>query len=175
MRRGVFRSLGLVLGLVLGSGAHILAAQERIPPATVVYLVRHAEKVDDSADPDLSAAGRARAAELARVLNEAGITAVFSSEFTRTRRTADPLATARGLTVEIYDPRDPAATVHTLRSRGGRILVVGHSNTVPGLVLALGGGPVSAITDSEYDRLYIVVLTEGQVTTTLLRYGAPSP
>jgi len=173
--RAAFRSLGLALGLVLGSGAHILAAQEGIPPATVVYLVRHAEKVDESSDPDLSEAGRARAAELARFLGEAGVAAVFSSDFKRTRRTAEPLATTLGLPVETYDPRDPTTTAHTLRSRGGTILVVGHSNTVPGLVLALGGGSVSAIEDAEYDRLYIVVLTGNQVTTTLLRYGAPSP
>lgn len=181
MSRVAWRFLGLALGLVLGIGAPAAEAQgtqplaEVSPSATVVYLVRHAEKVDDSADPDLSPAGRARAAELARFLGEAGVTAVFSSDFKRTRGTAEPLATALGLTIDIYDPRDPAATARTLRSRGGKILVVGHSNTVPGLVLALGGSPVSAIEDSEYDRLHIVILTELQVTTTLLRYGAPSP
>ncbi len=174
MSRAGFRLLGLALGLALGIGAPAVVAQGT-PPATVVYLVRHAEKVDDSADPDLSEAGRVRAAELARFLGEAGVTSVFSSDFKRTRRTAEPLAETLDLTIDTYDPRDPAATAQKLRSREGRILVVGHSNTVPGLVLALGGGPVRAIEDNEYDRLYIVVLTEGQVTTTLLRYGAPSP
>lgn len=164
----------LIAGLVSGYGAHALTAQTA-PQATVIYLVRHAEKVDDSADPDLSDAGRIRAAELARVLGAAGVTAVFSSDFKRTRQTAEPLAEALGLTIATYDPRDPAATASMLRSRGGRTLVVGHSNTVPGLVVALGGGPVNAIEDSEYDRLYIVVLSGEQVTTNLLRYGAPSP
>lgn len=174
MSRAAFRSLGLALGLILGSGVQALPAQGS-PSATVVYLVRHAEKVDESADPELSAVGRARAVELAWVLSEAGITTILSTDFLRTRGTAEPLATALGVKVEIYDPRAAAATVSRIRSLAGPTLVVGHSNTTPGLVTALGGDPHGTIADSEYDRLYIVVLTGEQVTTTLLRYGAPSP
>ena len=166
-------SLGLALGLVLGSGVPELASQAA-PPATVIYLVRHAEKVDESADPELSEAGRLRAVELARVLSEAGITTILSTDFRRTRGTAKPLAIALGVKVEMYDPRAPA-TVSRIRSLAGPILVVGHSNTAPALVTALGGDSHGTIADNEYDRLYIVVLTGEQVTTTLLRYGAPSP
>ena len=162
------RLLSLVVLLVVGVA---LAAE----PTTVVYLVRHAEKADETADAPLSEAGRARAAELARLLGEAGVTAVLSTDYARTRETALPLAKAAGLSVELYDPRDPAGTAAALSGRGGRILVVGHSNTTPALVEALGGEAGPPIADAEYDRLYVVALVPGQKPLTVrLRFGAPS-
>ena len=64
-----------------------------------VFVVRHAERADDGAakledDPDLSAAGRARAEALAAALEDAGITAIFATQYKRTHQTAAPLAKA---------------------------------------------------------------------------------
>ena len=168
-----------VAGLVLTLGGGVvsspaLAAQER-EAATIVYLVRHAEKADDDpTDPSLTPEGRARADELVRVLSDAGITHVYSTPYRRTRSTVAPLAEALGLEVRSYDPRDPDF-LELLRTTRGRIVVSGHSNTTPEMVRALGGDPVAEIPDWEYDRLYLVVLgSDGTVTSTLLRYGDPS-
>jgi len=38
------------------------------------------------------------------------------------------------------------------------VLVVGHSNTVPEIVKALSGITVPAITDAEYDHIFVVVI-----------------
>ena len=139
---------------------------------TVLYLVRHAEKVDNSANPDLSEAGKARATELVRVLGDAGVSRVFSTDYTRTRETARPVAEASGVPVELYDPRALPAAAAMLKGIAGRVLVVGHSNTTPALVQALGGDPGPAIDESEYDRLYILTVVPGQpVVTVRLRYG----
>ena len=62
-----------------------------------VILVRHAEKVDESEDPLLSAAGKARARALARSLRTAGVKAVYVTQYKRTGLTAAPLAAAAGL------------------------------------------------------------------------------
>jgi broad specificity phosphatase PhoE len=147
--------------------------------ATTIFLVRHAERADDDPrDPGLTAGGVARADELARILGDAGITAVYSTPFRRTMATARPIAEKAGLDILSYDPRDAAAMrsfVETLRAAEGRILVSGHSNTTPALVSALGGDPVSELPETEYDRLYVVTLgRDGSVTSILLRYGAPS-
>ena len=141
---------------------------------TVIYLVRHAEKTDDGADPALTTQGAARADLLADLLADSGITHVHSSDFIRTRDTATPLAGRLGLQTLIYDPRDLQGMAAYLRNTPGRHLVSGHSNTTPQLVELLGGNPHAAIDEpSEYDRLYIVTLLPGGgASSVLLRYGA---
>lgn len=141
--------------------------------ALVVFLVRHAEKMDQSRDPDLSPQGLQRSKLLAQMLSDSGIEHIHSSDYKRTRNTAQPLADQLGLDVQIYDPRELETLASQLKKMGGTHLVVGHSNTTPTMVSLLGGEPGSAIDDtSEYDRLYIVTITHtGQVSSKLLRYG----
>ena len=142
-------------------------------PATVVYLVRHAEKADDgTSDPPLTSDGAERSRALAGLLADAGITRILSSDFKRTRDTAAPVAEALGLEVEIYDPRALGEVADRLRGSGERVLVSGHSNTTPSLVELLGGVPGGAIREEdEYDRLYVVVMGSDGASTVLLRYG----
>jgi len=146
------------------------------PSPLTVFLVRHAEKADSGKDPGLTEAGRARAQDLAGALGNAGLEAVHSSDYARTRDTAAPVAAQLGLEVQLYDPRDLPGLASELRARGGRHLVVGHSNTTPALVELLGGAKGLPIDDdNEFDRLYIVtVARDGTVTSVILRYGAAS-
>jgi len=141
----------------------------------VVFLVRHGEKVDADSDPELSDAGRERAALLAQTLSDVQLQHVHSSDYIRTRDTAGPTASAHGLEVQLYDPRDLPAIASRLKEMGGRHLVVGHSNTTPALVELLGGDPRAEIDESaEYDRLYIVTIgPDGTSKSALLRYGTP--
>ena len=146
---------------------------------TLVFLVRHAERADDGGmaseeDPHLSAEGRGRAEVLARLLKDAGLTHIHSSDYLRTRETAAPLAAATGLPVSIYDTRDLDAFAAALLATPGRHLVVGHSGSTPRLVAALGGDPHGAIEKMEYDRLYLLSIDPGGVETILLRFGAPN-
>ncbi len=144
----------------------------------VIYVVRHAERADDGAavamdDPPLSDAGRARARELAERLRFAGITHVHSTDRIRTRETALPLSELAGVEVRLYDASDPDELAEYLRSTAGTHLVVGHSNTVPDLVRALGGEPEDPIESLEYDRIYVLhLLADGSARSILLRYGS---
>lgn len=176
-RRWTGRMLGGLLvalaGLVPFSAAAQEAGEDGAP--TVIYLVRHAERATDHpSDPTLSPEGEARAMELARLLADAPLDRVFSTDFRRTRLTAAPVTDRHGLSVEVYDPRGEGlqAFAGLLRTTPGHLLVVGHSNTTPELVQALGGDPVSPIGEMEYDRIYLVVVDrQGRVTSTLLRFG----
>ena len=94
----------LALFLLVFVSASIASAQP------IVVIVRHAEKATDGGrDPDLSLAGRARADELARILKDSGITAIFTSEFKRTQETAAPSATSIGVTATVIPAKDTAA------------------------------------------------------------------
>lgn len=127
---------------------------------STVFIVRHAEKADDSKDAELSEAGRARAEALANMLRDSKISAIYTTEFKRTQRTAAPLARALGLTVTILPAENKAALVEKLRASNSSSLVVGHGNTIPDVIKALGITEPVNIPDSDYDNLFVVVLGE---------------
>ena len=129
-----------------------------------VFLIRHAERADSvpgatpamNDDPDLSDAGRARAASLTTLLKDAGITAIFVTEFKRTQQTATPLAKALGITVTTIKGNDNAGLLGGIKKAKGNVLVVGHSNTVPEIVKALGISTPVTIGTADFDNLFII-------------------
>jgi broad specificity phosphatase PhoE len=125
-----------------------------------IYIVRHAEKQLEGKDPELAYVGGVRAKKLAQILEKESIKRVFSTDFTRTRNTAQPTAADAGVTVAYYDPKNQEAFVADLRSSEGNILVVGHSNTVSQLANAFidKGEKFADLTDLEYDYIYVVTL-----------------
>ena len=147
---------------------------------TTVILVRHAEKSGDASmakDPPLTPAGEARAEELARMLDAAGVQAIYTTPFERTRKTAAPIAAALKIEpVEIKTGETYAAEiVRRIHEQhpGGTVLVVGHSNSTQQVIQALGIADAPAIADSEYDYLFIVTIAEGMKPRLLtLHYGA---
>jgi len=124
-----------------------------------IYVVRHAERLDQSADSLLSPEGVARSQKLRDLLREAGVTHIFTSELRRTIDTAKPLAEALKVTPQTLPGADVATLASRLASLGARdrALVVGHSNTVPQLLRALKIDTAVIINDSDYDNLFIVV------------------
>lgn len=156
------------------------AAPETVPAAETpfvrIFLVRHGEK-ETGTDPALSAEGAKRAQALAERLGGEGITEIWSTQTNRTQQTAAPLAAALGLTVQAYDASALPAFATTLGDTAGVKLVVGHSNTTDALAALIGADPGPAINEaSEFDRLYVIDLSEYGVTADRIeRYGAPSP
>ncbi len=136
-----------------------------------VYLLRHAEK-QAGADPGLTAAGVARANHVAALLAGKNIDLVFSTDYKRTRDTAKPIAARADVSLELYDPRDAKPVIDRIRSTPGVYVIVGHSNTVPDLVTQLGGDAGQPIADSEYHRLYHLVL--GSPVTTAVLNSTPA-
>lgn len=124
----------------------------------IVVIVRHAEKMDNSEDAGLSPAGRARAEQLARILKDAHITAIFTSERKRTQETAAPLAKSTGVAPTIVPAKDYTTLVSKLRQAPGAALVVGHGNTIPDIIKALGVETPVQIPDDDYSDLFVVAL-----------------
>ena len=121
---------------------------------TDYFLVRHAEKVDSSSDPDLSEAGMERAEALKDLLEEEGIDQVYATQYKRTQQTVQPLADAQGKEVIIYEAGHTLELVNKLKKkRNLDVVVAGHSNTIPEMVLHFTGESVH-IGHSEYHHLF---------------------
>jgi phosphohistidine phosphatase SixA len=128
------------------------------PAASVVFVVRHAEKANGGNDPDLLPAGRKRADALARILKDAGITMIFVTELKRTQETAAPIAKAAQITPTIVPADDTAVLAAKLRALSGNALVVSHRNRIPRLMKALGIATPVNIPDEDYSEIYVVSL-----------------
>ncbi len=176
--KGMSKTVILVLAM-LGLSIPVYGQGEEAP--TVVMVFRHAEKAaDQGRDPSLTEAGQQRAETLLDVAGDAGVTAIFSSQFKRTQETVAPLAEHLGITVTTLEisganmatyPATLAKTILT-QHRGETVAVVNHSNTVPLIVEALGGVPMDEITEEEYDDYVIVIIpASGPVRTIRAAYG----
>jgi len=133
--------------------------------AQTVVIVRHGEKVAPNGDPDLSAAGQARAQALAEALSGARVAMVLATPLKRTQQTAQPAAQAAGVAV-IPVSFDGGDAVHAQRLADqartapgdATVLIVGHSNTVANIATALGDTAAQAPTDCEYDQMTVIQL-----------------
>jgi phosphohistidine phosphatase SixA len=147
-------------------------------PAQRVFLVRHAERFNDSReDPPLTAEGKERAKALADTLRDAGITAIITSQWTRAKDTAQPLANLLKITPEVIPTADPPheyfeATASALRRlKNDTVLIVGHI-TIPNIIAELGGPQLPTICESVFSDLFLLVPALGWDGLTRLRYGA---
>jgi broad specificity phosphatase PhoE len=162
----------VLFATTLGVAPAVSAQEAR----TVVILVRHAERAESpDDDPALTPDGEARARELARLLSDAGVDAIYTSQYRRTTLTAEPLAQQLGLDIRVTRiengadafARSIARSIHQLHT-GQTVLVVSHSNTVPLIARALGAADPGPIAESDYDNLFIVIVGPGE-TRELIR------
>jgi 2,3-bisphosphoglycerate-dependent phosphoglycerate mutase len=146
-------------------------------PPTVVYLIRHAEKVTDNPDdrdPLLTEAGKQRAEALNTYLAGERIEGLFATPYQRTQLTLAPLAKARNLSVQTYDSKNHAALVEKIKQEyaGKTVVVAGHSNSVLELIEAFGlERPISQIEEHEYTYIFRLVLGPGKPGVTVAQYG----
>lgn len=131
-----------------------------LPAQTTVFLVRHAEKAHggDTKDPALSEAGRARAESLAAILKDANLEAIYATEYKRTQETAASAARASGAEVTIVPAKGMPALLEKLKEARGNVLVVGHSNTLPEIIKALGAPAPVTVGEEDYDNLFVLIL-----------------
>lgn len=171
--------------LVQSTTAEVAQSNEDGFKPTTVILVRHAEKADATReDPPLTEAGTARSQKLASLLSSAGVKAVYTSQFARTRLTAEPLAKQLGITAapitlkskqsnprEVSEESIRQIVDKIMANAGQTALVVGHSNSVPDVIRMLGGDTVPTIDESRFDDLFIVtVYARGKAKVVQLKY-----
>jgi phosphohistidine phosphatase SixA len=168
----------------VGYGASDLRAQAASGP-TLVILVRHAEKATEPAgDPPLSAAGAERAKALVEALANAKAqpTSIIVSTTRRTAETAAPVAAKFGITPQAISLTGGAAAhisavADSVRSKQGVVLVVGHSNTIPAIIKALGGAAMPDLCDASYSWMFTLhPAKDGKPAVVLAsQYGVADP
>lgn len=151
-----------VLMLLLGACATRAPAPEGA--TTTIVVLRHAEKAIGGDDPPLSEAGVARAQTIAERFCTADLRAAYATHYRRTQHTAEACAETAGIRVTADTlPKDFAGYARALRERilakpGGRVLVVGHSNTVPIVIEAFTGVTVAPIGEQDYGRWFEITV-----------------
>lgn len=169
--------LRLMLVLLAVVPVHAAVAQDG---PSLIILVRHAEKAAvPGSDPELSAEGVARAKALAAALAHTPVSAIVTSTYRRTFDTGVDVADARKLTVEKIGldggaGAHVAAVAAAVKAKKGVVLVIGHSNTIPAIVAALGGPRLPDICEAHYAKMYILHPSgSNPPSLTLASFGAP--
>jgi broad specificity phosphatase PhoE len=177
----------LLLAAAVAAGA---VAYLQRQPATTILLVRHAERQDappapgecpppglgiqSSTGTSITEAGRERAAALAHVAGEAGVSTIYVTEICRSQTTAKPLADRAGVPVVQLSAADVQGLINHIRAnqRGRTVLVSSHTDRIPQIISALGAAPVPTVADTDYDNLWVITVPRfGSPRLMLLKYG----
>ncbi len=158
-----------VLLLIALSTTQQSLAQEQL----TLFLVRHAEKVDQSQESALTELGERRARAIAEILEAEPVSHIYSTPFNRTMLTAQPAADFHQLRVAEYDGNTLQEFAEQLRQLEGVALVVGHSNTTPILVNHLVGTDFLSLDESIYDRVYVVTIDGEGIARLEMRFTEP--
>ena len=118
------------------------------------YVMRHLNTVPGTADPDLTPEGQRQAQLLANWIGSEPPATIFVSNTRRAQQTAAPLAARLGITPIIYNPADTAGLISDVMKEPHPVLIVGHSNTVPEIVQALGGIRPNPIAHDQFGEIW---------------------
>ncbi len=140
----------------------LLATTAVFCQSTKIFMVRHADR-DGNLDALKVPQGITRAAELKRILQHSGIGSIYSTNTTRTRETAKPLANFLNITTALYSNSSDIIDTIVKKHLNREILVVGHSNTVDSLIKRCGCTGIGLIPSAQFDNLYLVIITRYKI------------
>ena len=140
---------------------------------TTYYFIRHAEKNrsnKDDKDAPLVINGQLRAAKWSLVFEHVDFDAIYSTDYNRTKQTAQPTAELNNLDITLYNPKELDIKMFLEDTKGKTVLVVGHSNSTPMFVNSIiGEDKYQQIEDTNNGNLYIVTISGlGEISDTLI-------
>lgn len=141
---------------------------------TQIYILRHADKVDDSENSPLSEIGIQRAKYWKTVLQYIKFDTVYTTDFKRNKQTASLISEDK-IPIEIYYPMSFDVKKFISKVRGKKILIIAHSNTIPDMVNRLiGESTYAPMSHRNYSMLFIITISdEGKSTSSLLHIEKP--
>lgn len=137
---------------------------------TKFILVRHAEKKDDSKDPELSEKGNLRAEKLNELFADVKIDKLYATPYKRTEKTIAFVANNTSLEIEKYSPNDLSFSTNLLENNLGKtVLIAGHSNTIPNLVNSLiGENKYKQLEENEFGKIWILTFSDKNLVDCIL-------
>jgi broad specificity phosphatase PhoE len=166
---------------LLGAVASLVCAAAQAQPSLVI-VVRHAERAPEPKDdPGLSAEGAQRAQALADHLADAKISSIITTELRRTKETALPTARKFGIEPQVVATRRDEVPAHirevvaAVRALAGVVLVVGHSNTVAGIVAGLSDARPLQLCDTSFSNIFVVDPQPAGGAMLQFKYGKGDP
>lgn len=152
---------------LLGLPASLMA--QKSSKTSRYFFIRHAEKVLNVKNPDLTPKGKERAQEWAAMFQHYKIDKVLSTDYKRTIQTAQPIATKNRVRVEKYNPRKFDVAKFLQSTKGKNVVIVGHSNSTPTLVNSfLKKNKYQQIDEKIYGNLYILTIKDGDINDLVL-------
>ena len=141
---------------------------------TSVYLIRHAEKIrsdKNEKDPLLSKNGLLRSQKWSEIFEKIEINKILSTDTKRTISTAIPTSEGKKIKIEIYKPEDISYEAFLKENKGKKVLIVGHSNTIPETTnILIKNKFYNQIEDNNNSNLYFVNICDGTISHELLYY-----
>jgi broad specificity phosphatase PhoE len=160
--------------VILILGFQIEATAQKGNEIFTIYLVRHAEKdltSNNTGDPPLTKCGEKRSDKLSAFFSAVDIDAIYSTNYIRTKSTAQPTATSKNIEVINYNGGELEEFSKCLLKKKQDALVVGHSNTTAVLAGILIGEELGEFDLSIYNRVYQVVVYKNEGRLHLLHTG----
>ena len=141
---------------------------------TSVYLIRHAEKIrsdKNEKDPLLSKNGLLRSQKWSEIFEKIEINKILSTDTKRTISTAIPTSEGKKIKIEIYKPEDISYEAFIKENKGKKVLIVGHSNTIPETTnILIKNKFYDQIEDNNNSNLYFINICDGIIRHELLFY-----
>ncbi|WP_103071434.1 SixA phosphatase family protein [Aquimarina sediminis] len=145
------------------------------PETTTYFFIRHAEKDlsnPENRNPELTKEGKNRAENWAKMLADVPVDMVYSTDYIRTKKTAEPIAKSKNLEVILYNPKNLNSPDFQKNTKGKITVIVGHSNTTPSFVnKIIGKKKYHSIDEKIYGKVFIINITGDVITDTLLRFN----
>ncbi|WP_456420765.1 SixA phosphatase family protein [Lutibacter sp.] len=148
-------------------------SQQKKSNITTYYLIRHAEKnrtENTNKNPNLTEKGIKRAKNWSVVFKNIPFDIIYSTNYNRTKQTAEPTAKSKNLEIQYYNPKELYDEKFKFKTTGKTVLVVGHSNTTPQFVnKIIGEEKYADIDDLNNSNLYIITIINDVKTAILLK------
>lgn len=133
--------------------------------SAVYFLIRHAEKDTTKEELPLSVEGLERAYRLADIFRSSRLDAIYTTLMSRSIQTIDSLAQMKALPYKPYLHKNMKERFSEMMKRPDekRVLIVGHSNTIPAICNFLAGHEVfnRVFDENEYDKFIVVLRGKG--------------